>query len=93
MKTHHIYISNLFRFRFWMFVIGTSVLVAIPLTFIPILGTFLWFGAVAALVYYFLGVQMACNSCGRLLATQRVAGLPEVCSHCGHTTDKGMTGL
>jgi len=86
-----VYPSNVLRFRFWAFtLLGGFVLAFIPTLVFKI--NFLWSfaGAAAVLAFYWLTVQMACRSCGRILATTRLNGQLEVCSHCQQPTDKAL---
>ena len=90
MKTQkHIYISNILRFRYWTFVIGTTLLASIPLVFLGPVGGVLLIALTVFLAYYWLGEQMVCHACGKTLAVTKIAGKPDVCSKCGHVTDKG----
>jgi hypothetical protein len=83
-----VYWSNLFRIRYWAFVIGGSFVIGLLVTFVmPTIGSIVTLILLPLLAYFWLGVQMACPHCGRILAANSIAGQPDTCSHCGKPVD------
>jgi len=86
------YLSNLFRWRYWQFVIaGTIVIAMLPLLLgLQWLGVFLMYFMPLVLGWFWLTQQMACRHCGTVLRVTRLTGGQEVCQKCQQPTDKQL---
>lgn len=92
--TKPMYWSNLARIRFWQFTLfGSFAIVLIPALFIPVWVVILPLYIIVFLFLcrFWLRQQMACNACGKLLATTKVSGPVQVCARCGTPTDSALT--
>lgn len=84
-----LYWSNLFRIRFWWFLLlAPAVAAALLGALFPPLA-FAYFLLLPLAAYCFLSIQMACGMCGSLLATTKLQDV-EVCKRCQYPTDSGL---